>query len=404
MADLQTSVDALGIEGDIYTVFWWNHIPLGHRLITHDNIPQLPEAWIRIGMKTALPALQAMYPGSHFSGSADDYAGMSLALTRLQAESLLPASSIENQDSLSVVICTRNRPAQLRICLDSILAQRQIPEEIVVVDNASSSTETENVARSYHEVRYIEEPRVGLDNARNAGLHAASSELIAYADDDVITHKNWVGAIKAGFAGSEPAALTGPVFPAELETLAQQLFERYWSFNRGYAVVEYGAAFMNHYQNLGAPTWEIGAGASMAFRRRVLQELGGFDERLDVGAAGCSGDSEMWYRILDAGYCCRYEPTMAAFHQHRREMKELRNQLFHYMRGNVTELCIRMERGGHRGNLVRIAYLPVYYFRVIVGALFRDRTRLLTIASEIGGVFSGFRYYFSHRKRPSRAS
>ena len=39
----------------------------------------------------------------------------------------------------------------------------------------------------------------------------------------------------------------------------------------------------------------------MAFRRQAFLLLGGFDERLDVGAAGCGGDSELWYNLLSRG-------------------------------------------------------------------------------------------------------
>ena len=46
----------------------------------------------------------------------------------------------------------------------------------------------------------------------------------------------WIGALVAAFAGDETvAAVTGLVLPAELETEAQVLFERYRSFGRGFA-------------------------------------------------------------------------------------------------------------------------------------------------------------------------
>ena len=54
--------------------------------------------------------------------------------------------------------------------------------------------------------------------------------------------------------------------------------------------------------------WKVGAGANMAFRRNVFDLVGLFDERLGAGAAGCSEDSEIWYRILANQLQIRYEP------------------------------------------------------------------------------------------------
>jgi len=90
----------------------------------------------------------------------------------------------------------------------------------------------------------------------------------------------------------------------------------------------------------GVPVWEIGAGANMAFRKSIFDLVGYFDERLDVGASGCSGDSEFWYRILAEGWNCFYQPKAYVYHQHREEAKDLNHQLFSYMRGQVSSLLV----------------------------------------------------------------
>ena len=87
---------------------------------------------------------------------------------------------------------------------------------------------------------------------------------------------------------------------------------------------------------------------------RLIEQVGGFDERLDVGAAGCSGDSEMWYRIMASGGTCRYEPTAVVFHRHRRDLESFKQQIFSYMRGHVAALLIQFEKTGHWGNLRRL--------------------------------------------------
>ena len=102
-------------------------------------------------------------------------------------------------------------------------------------------------------VRYVREPRPGLDWARNRAIAEARGDVIAFTDDDVAVDPGWIRALVAAFGSDETvAAVTGLVLPAELETEAQVLFERYRSFSRGFvprriAAVGRGAG--------GAPLW-----------------------------------------------------------------------------------------------------------------------------------------------------
>ena len=142
----------------------------------------------------------------------------------------------------------------------------------------------------------------------------------------------------------------------------------------------------------------------MAFRREVFDFVGCFDERLDVGAAGCSGDSEFWYRILAQGRECLYEPTAVASHSHRREFDEFDDQIFHFMRGHVAALLIQFERYRHWGNLRRLFLsLPKYYVKSYLRSCFRrDYTRYQTLSTEVRGCLSGLTYYLRTRSARPR--
>ena len=89
--------------------------------------------------------------------------------------------------SVSVVICTRDRPEELRRCLASLPAQTLRPLEVIVVDNASSGEATRTAALNAGVV-YVREDRPGLDYARNTGAATARGEIVAYTDDDVLLH------------------------------------------------------------------------------------------------------------------------------------------------------------------------------------------------------------------------
>ncbi len=172
-------------------------------------------------------------------------------------------------------------------------------------------------------------------------------------------------------------------------------FETYWGFGRGFRRKDFDQAFFKCDRFHGCPTWEIGAGASMAFRRKIFDQAGLFDQRLDVGQAGCSGDSEYWHRILSRGGKCRYEPNAVAFHFHRPEMRGLSEQIFYYMRGHAAALMVQFERSGNWGNLHRaLLSMPWWYAQRIARGLVRGWSpRDRFIDREIAGFASGLSFY-----------
>ncbi|RUM02842.1 glycosyltransferase family 2 protein [Rhizobium anhuiense] len=267
---------------------------------------------------------------------------------------------VRNRD-VSILICTKDRPEELRRCLASIPEQSLQPVEIIVVDNASAGDATRRVVEEAG-ATYVREDRVGLDYARNAAVRAARTEFVAFTDDDVVLHQRWLENLMKGFDLPEIACVTGLVLPGELATPAQFIFEKHWSFGRGYLRQDFNQDFYTRDTRYGAPVWTIGAGASQAFRRKVFDEIGLFDVRLDMGAAGCSGDSEYWNRLLHHGHVCRYEPTAVAWHFHRKDMKGLARQIHQYMSGHVAALLVQYQNTGHNGNLRRILIsFPKYY-------------------------------------------
>src|SRR2546428_13820083 len=83
----------------------------------------------------------------------------------------------------SVIVCAHNEARYVAACLHSVLAQTHPPDELLVVDNASTD-ETRAVALQIPHVRVVDEPRKGLVLAREAGRRAASGEgLVSLAAD-----------------------------------------------------------------------------------------------------------------------------------------------------------------------------------------------------------------------------
>jgi GT2 family glycosyltransferase len=254
---------------------------------------------------------------------------------------------------VTVVICTQGRPAHLRRVLEALLALDYDPFEIVIVDNDPSSR---HVADTVHDVapsamtataspdgprpgdapimRYVTEPRRGLSHARNAGLRAARGSIIAFTDDDAIVEPGWLTALAAGF-GRDPdvGCVTGFTLPASLDTTAECQFEQFGGHSKARGLVDtlIDPADMPDGQHPLYPFPAFGAGVNMAFRREVLEEVGGFDPALGAGTLtkGCE-DTAAFADVLLSGRKLAYEPMAVVHHFHRRTTNELVTQINGY--------------------------------------------------------------------------
>lgn len=116
---------------------------------------------------------------------------------------------------LTIIICTYNRAEHLNLCLESLLGCTRVKEcDILVVDN-NSTDKTREVAESYLgalPLRYVFEPAQGLAHARNHGLSEASTEWIAFLDDDAKAHSDWVTTILDTVEKGDFDAFGGPYY------------------------------------------------------------------------------------------------------------------------------------------------------------------------------------------------
>lgn len=310
-------------------------------------------AFIMIGLATTtagyltgrsarfLPSGGAALHGTEWS----DGFGFQQAGDPVADEAKLPSASI-------VVPSLFARPEQLKECLDSLLALNYPDFEIIVVDNRRSDSELDSQWLSYlPRVRIVRERFPGISAARNKGVSEARGELVAFTDDDVRVDTGWLRSLALHLASDgQLACVTGLVLPGAMETPAQHWFEEYLGgFNRGsdFKVfrpfqAENGRATkarlatkiacatkdsvesLSLYQAIA----RCGAGASMAYKREALRELGGFNTALGTGTPSRGGeDLAMFASVFLAGWSIAYEPQAVVYHSHRRTYAELVDQV-----------------------------------------------------------------------------
>jgi glycosyltransferase involved in cell wall biosynthesis len=88
--------------------------------------------------------------------------------------------------TVSVCICTRNRPAALTRTLDSLGTSSIPPTQVIVSDDSTDDRTSELVRRHYPEVTYRRGPRRGLGANRNTVVAAAIGDFVLFLDDDCL--------------------------------------------------------------------------------------------------------------------------------------------------------------------------------------------------------------------------
>jgi len=181
-----------------------------------------------------------------------------------------------------VVICTKDRPDELRRCLTSLANE---PADVLLVDAGTVDPDDASVRPSPagHEVLVIRTPPQ-LTAQRNVGIeHAIANgyDVVLFMDDDVVVEPGYVNAALSVFARNPDVAGVGAVVTNEppVHLVRVKAFFGLWSTRPG-VVLPSGRNVVGHFD--GGP-WprdvEWLSGCAMSYRLDRIGELR-FDERL----------------------------------------------------------------------------------------------------------------------------
>lgn len=260
------------------------------------------------------------------------------AVSKIAEEALdaLYAASNEIPSRLppcSIVIGTRDRPADVERCLSALVPSIGDDVEVMLIDNDPSTNATRDIAMRYP-VRYVRQWRRGVNWARARGVQLSRHDVVLYVDDDVVVDPKWVDEMRRPFADEHVGAVAGAVEPFQLDTYGQYQHELYSSFYRGFRRKVHSLLTCTP-----ASAGHIGAGASMGVRRSLALRYKIFEAELDGGTAAKSGgDVFGLYRILTAGYSIVYAPRALAWHRHRTTYEDLERMLYGYSVGGYCVL------------------------------------------------------------------
>lgn len=220
---------------------------------------------------------------------------------------------------ITAIVCAYNEERFLPAALHSLFAQTRVPDEVMVVNNASSDG-TRAVAERIPGVIVVDEPDKGLVKARAAGFAAATGDILVYIDADCRAPLRLVERMERRFLRSaRTVAVTGPY----------RFYDWDWIGVLGARVYDHTLAPFAHVT--AQDVLRVGAilyGGNFALRRTALEAIGGFDTSIEFHGE----DTNLGRRLAAVG---RVELKAACYlHTSARRYKALG-------RGRVFRLYVR---------------------------------------------------------------
>jgi GT2 family glycosyltransferase len=154
------------------------------------------------------------------------------------------------------------------------------------------------------------------------GIKRGSGEIVAFTDSDCIVPPNWVSKIVENFKDPQVSCVGGSAKALDNDFISQYAdnsLVRLMPFFKKRETLDKIKPFFRH-----------PAGCNMAYRRKVSQEIGYFDENIQYGF----DEVEFADRICKAGYKMVLDPQVSVWHKHRSTLGEFLKQNFQYGKGS----------------------------------------------------------------------
>lgn len=208
---------------------------------------------------------------------------------------------------LSVVIPTRNRPDDLKRCLESLVAVRFPHWDVMVVDQ-SDETSSKEIVDAFvgilPNLRHLPHAGKGAAHARNTGAEATTGDYIAFLDDDCTVRPTWLENVAHTFERHPNAAIVY----GRVVALPHNPNEFYVTT----ANIQRERAWIGRLNSL----WIKGIGAAMSVRRSAYATVGPLDVHFGPGSgfAPAAEEEDYCYRCLSAGYAVVETPSVIVTH------------------------------------------------------------------------------------------
>jgi len=214
--------------------------------------------------------------------------------------------------SLSVVVPTWRRPADLARCLEGLAAQSAAPTEVLVVarsDDDESRSALETAVPPGLPVRALWADRPRVVPSLNLGLGTATADIVAITDDDAVPRPDWLERMAEHFGRDSGVGAVGG---------RDYIHEGGRLLDDGRPTVGrirwYGRVVGNHHLGVGGPREvDLLKGVSMGFRREALHGIR-VEEALRGAGMQLHWEMGLCLAVKAAGWRIVYDPSVSVDH------------------------------------------------------------------------------------------
>ena len=220
------------------------------------------------------------------------------------------AVPVSERPTISVLICTKNRRADVARALASLRADGVDREgvEIVVIEETAEPAPISGV-------RYVTVPPEGRGFAyvRNLAVQTAKGSVLVFVDDDCEVERGWFDALLAPLL-ADPAVggAAGAVMVRDCNAIGYA--ESILGFPGG------GLRYLDAAGGRVVPTAHLST-CNCAYRREAIETVGGFSPLATLG-----GEDSLLAEQITARWPCRYVPTAVVYHKPRERL----GAIFHW--------------------------------------------------------------------------
>jgi len=203
-----------------------------------------------------------------------------------------------NKIQVSIIIPTFNRQKSLIRMLESLFTQT-IPQENfeIIIVNDGSTDDTEKIIldliKSHPNINYIKQSNKGIASARNKGIINSNGDIIGFTDDDCIVDPSWIENAVESLKNPAFCGVQGKTLPES------KIDQKKLIFHYVHAVKNTGKEKSKSYQT-----------CNIFHRKKVLNEISGFDEKLRYGS-----DDDLAFRLIRKGYKIHFDENVLVYHE-----------------------------------------------------------------------------------------
>jgi GT2 family glycosyltransferase len=292
---------------------------------------------------------------------------------------------------VSIIVLNWNGAGLLPNCLNSLEKLTFISREIIVVDNGSTDRSME-VLNSFKNI-IIQQltANVGYASGNNAGIKIARGKYICTLNNDVVVQPDFLVAPMKAF---DSDAAVGIISCRQMNYHERHLIDSLYGYPDHYLLFKPMGEGKPYIENplYNAPGFVIGAnGASAIYRKEMLDQIGGFDDRFFA----YHEESDLCLRAFERGWKCLYLPGAVVYHMKSISFNKVKGVFrYHHERNRYWFIFKHFPVSMIAKN---IFWLLLMEFRLLRIAFFKEKVFRAFLKSRIDS-FAGFSQFRKERR------